>query len=251
MIVIRPGAARSLGVELRGLTAAVAGALLLGVAGGGLFALGGRAERGREAERVAELEGEVARLTEENAKVARLAGRLDSVEAKYRRLQRVMSGDIAPSGKDILLPRLGGGGERGMGGGVARPYEPTMWPLAERGFVTRSFGDTAEAPFGGHVGVDIAVPEGSYVRASGAGQVTEVGEDTVYGRYIRVGHAGGLSSLYAHNSWLFYAAGDSVQRGEVIALTGNTGSSTAPHLHFEIERAGAPVDPLEFVSGAR
>ncbi len=79
----------------------------------------------------------------------------------------------------------------------------------------------------------------------------DAGQDEEYGRYLRIGHAGDVSSLYAHNSWLFVEERDSVEAGEVVALSGNTGRSTAPHLHVEIERSGAPVDPLEFLGAGR
>lgn len=78
--------------------------------------------------------------------------------------------------------------------------------------------------------------------------VAEAGEHPEYGLYVRVNHRDGLSTLYAHNSWLFVASGDSVETGEVVALSGNSGRSTAPHLHVELERDGVPVDPLVYLS---
>ncbi|MFQ5529359.1 MAG: M23 family metallopeptidase, partial [Gemmatimonadota bacterium] len=77
----------------------------------------------------------------------------------------------------------------------------------------------------------------------------EAGEDQEYGWFVRVQHGDDVTALYAHNSWTFVMAGDSVEAGEVIALSGNTGRSTAPHLHLEIERRGVAVDPLPFVAG--
>jgi murein DD-endopeptidase MepM/ murein hydrolase activator NlpD len=79
--------------------------------------------------------------------------------------------------------------------------------------------------------------------------VEDSGEDREYGRYVRILHDGGLRSLYAHASWVFAAEGDTVEAGDVIALSGNTGRSTAPHLHLEVEQDGEPVDPLPWVSG--
>src|SRR5690606_28690646 len=117
---------------------------------------------------------------------------------------------------------------------------PTAWPLAGRGFVTREH--LAEIP-GEHPGIDIAVAEGTYVRAAGGGVVEEAGSDDIYGNFIRIRHAGGYESVYGHASELFVAPADTVRRNEVIALSGNTGRSTAPHLHFEIWRNGEPIDP--------
>ena len=125
---------------------------------------------------------------------------------------------------------------------------PAVWPLVEAGFITRAFGDSVpgEEP---HVGLDIAVPVGSYVRSTGSGRVLEAAEDSEYGRFVRVEHDEDLTALYAHNSWTFVVAGDSVEAGEVIALSGNSGRSSAPHLHLEIKRRGEVVDPLPFVAG--
>ena len=186
-------------------------------------------------------------LTEENAKVVGLAARLDELEGTYERLRSVMGGEVAPSARDILLPPVRSEGGRTQGQDRDDDGRPVLWPLVESGFVTRSFGDSVPGE-GPHSGLDIAVPVGSYVRSSGAGVVVDVASDEVYGRYVRLEHRGGFRSLYAHNSWTFVAPGDSVEAGEVIALSGNTGRSTAPHLHLEIERSGDRVDPLPFVS---
>ena len=78
--------------------------------------------------------------------------------------------------------------------------------------------------------------------------MTETGDDAEYGLFVKVAHDDEISSLYAHNSWLFASVGDSVEMGEVIALSGNSGRSTAPHLHLEIEREGLQVDPLEYLT---
>ena len=196
---------------------------------------------------VASLQSEVDSLRLENAQVVRLANRVADLETSYNRLRAVMSGEVEPSARDILLPLvptgLDGRGAREPGGSV-----PTVWPLVEAGFITRAFGDSVpgEEP---HVGLDIAVPVGSYVRSTGSGRVLEAAEDSEYGRFVRVEHDEDLTALYAHNSWTFVVAGDSVEAGEVIALSGNSGRSSAPHLHLEIKRRGEVVDPLPFVAG--
>lgn len=210
------------------------------------FGLGLRTGHRRADARAAGLQALADSLTEENTKVIQLAARLQEIESDYQRLRSVMSGEVAPSARDILLPPLRSEGEDR----VARPAEmgqPGLWPLVESGFVTRSFGDTVPGE-GPHSGLDIAIPVGSYVRAAGAGVVAEAGTDAEYGRYVRIQHPDGVQSLYAHNSWTFVASGDSVEAGEVIALSGNTGRSTAPHLHLEIQRGGTRVDPLPFIS---
>jgi murein DD-endopeptidase MepM/ murein hydrolase activator NlpD len=78
--------------------------------------------------------------------------------------------------------------------------------------------------------------------------VRDAGTDDVYGNYILIDHGDGLESMYGHASRLFVRAGDRVERNEVIALSGSTGRSTAPHLHFEVRKDGEPVDPLTYVT---
>ena len=198
-------------------------------------------------EAVAKLQGSVDSLIDENARVTVLAARLADLEVSYRRLREVMGGEVEPSARDILLPPAlsGADPERQT---QASSTIPAVWPLVEAGFITRSFGDNVPGE-GPHVGLDIAVPVGSYVRSAGTGVVLEAAEDPEYGRFVKVEHDEGVTALYAHNSWTFVVPGDSVETGEVIALSGNTGRSTAPHLHLEIEQGGVAVDPLPFVAG--
>ena len=186
-------------------------------------------------------------LRAENAQVVRLAGRMADLEASYGRLRAVMSGEVEPSARDVLLPQ----GPASSGGGESRRTTgsiPTIWPLVEAGFITRAFGDSVPGE-AVHVGLDIAVPVGSYVRSTGSGVVIEAAEDSEYGRFVTVEHDQDLTALYAHNSWTFVVPGDSVEAGEVIALSGNSGRSSAPHLHLEIKQGGRAVDPLPFVAG--
>ncbi len=121
---------------------------------------------------------------------------------------------------------------------------PSAWPLATAGFVTQSLLEGSE---GDHPGIDIAVPTDSYIRAAGAGEVLEAAEDSVYGLFVRIDHGDGFQSLYGHASELVIESGMQVRRGEVIAMSGSTGRSTAAHLHFEILKDGRPVDPLTLV----
>ena len=83
--------------------------------------------------------------------------------------------------------------------------------------------------------------------APGGGAVVDVGEDAVYGRYVVIDHGEGTATLYGHASTTFVRLGQRVRERQVIALSGSTGRSTAPHLHFEVLVNGEPVDPLTFV----
>jgi len=224
--------------------------LVVGLAGA--FAAGRWASSLREPAQVAVLEQQVDSLRRESQKIDELAAALARMESSYMQLREIMSGEVEPSAGDILLPAIGStereNSERERRIAADQPG-PHLWPLVEPGFVTRAFGDTTSAGEGGHVGLDVAVPSGSYIRAAGAGVVENAGEDREYGRFVRISHGDDLHSLYAHASWVFVAEGDTVEAGEVIALSGNTGRSTAPHLHLEVEQDGEPVDPLPWVSG--
>lgn len=214
-----------------------------------LLAVGAAAGLGwaslRESQRVRELEEQVARMTEEQQRLELLAARLDSVENSYARVREVMGGRVAASGRDVTLPVPAAGEEASDGGGDAPPADSAWsWPLSERGFVTRDYGEAGPP---GHPGMDVAVPTGSYVRAARRGVVASAGRDSIYGRFVELHHPEGISTVYGHNEWLFVAEGDTVERQEVIALSGNTGRSTAPHLHFEVRRGGETMDPAQLL----
>lgn len=101
-----------------------------------------------------------------------------------------------------------------------------------------------------HQAIDIAGPVGSPIRAAAAGTVEFAGWGSGYneglGNLVEIRHADDTLTRYAHNSELLVKAGQSVRRGEAIARMGNTGNSTGPHLHFEIERGGRLLDPADF-----
>lgn len=247
LIVVREGEVQSRTVALSRVKVILLATALLTVLGAAFFGAGrwvGNLASGGEIEA---LEAEVSELQRENAAMGVVAERVERLEAEYGQLRAVMGGELGRSQRDILLPPLSEKEATDRRVSERDAGADFVWPVAEQGFVTRSFGDTTSSPRDGHVGVDIAVPVGSYVRSFRTGRVTETGDDPEYGLYVRVVHDDDLSSLYAHNSWLFVDPGDSVEVGEVIALSGNSGRSTAPHLHIEIERQGVPVDPLDYL----
>lgn len=102
-----------------------------------------------------------------------------------------------------------------------------------------------------HYGIDIGCFEGTPVAATKAGIVTYVGTDGGYGNRVEVTHPGGWMTLYAHNNRILAKVGQTVQKGDIIALSGNTGASTGPHIHYEVHEKGIPVDPLKYVSGLK
>ena len=117
-----------------------------------------------------------------------------------------------------------------------------VWPLS--GTVTSGFGYRWGRM---HEGIDVAVPEGTPVRSAKGGTVILASYYGGYGNYICVDHGGGLSTCYAHLSGYASSTGQRVSRGQVIGYSGNTGSSTGPHLHFEVRINGAAQDPMAYL----
>lgn len=99
-----------------------------------------------------------------------------------------------------------------------------------------------------HKGVDIAVPTGTSVRASSGGTVTKAGWGSGYGYVVYIDHEDGKQTRYGHLSRVLVSVGQKVKQGDRIALSGNTGVSTGPHLHFEMRINGTPVDPMKYVT---
>ena len=118
------------------------------------------------------------------------------------------------------------------------------------GYISSYFGERAD-PFDGreafHKGVDFAGNLGSGVVAVAAGIVTWAGERSGYGKLIEINHGDGYVTRYAHNQRALVSVGETVKRGEPIALMGSTGHSTGPHVHFEVLHNGRQVDPLSFI----
>ena len=102
-----------------------------------------------------------------------------------------------------------------------------------------------------HKGVDMAAPTGTSVFVACEGEVLRTGYDAGgYGRFIEVAHPNGMSTLYGHLSRLDVASGDKVEAGARIGLVGSTGRSTGPHLHFEVRRNSAQVNPTTVLGQA-
>lgn len=124
-----------------------------------------------------------------------------------------------------------------------------VWPTTGK-TVTSTFGGRA-SPGGigstNHKGIDIGVSVGTDVFASKAGTVTRAGSFGGYGNCVDIDHGNGWSTRYGHLSKILVKKGDTVTQGQVIAKSGNTGNSTGPHLHFEIQQNGTAVDPLKYV----
>jgi murein DD-endopeptidase MepM/ murein hydrolase activator NlpD len=123
---------------------------------------------------------------------------------------------------------------------------PTFWPV--RGFITNRFaGAGSEKASLFHAGIDIAVDRGTPVRAAAGGEVIEAGWNDAYGHYVQIDHGYGIKTLYAHADMLVVIEGERVAQGQTIAYSGNTGKSSAPHLHFQVTQNNIPVDPLKYL----
>lgn len=116
------------------------------------------------------------------------------------------------------------------------------WPLS--GAISSTFGMRDGRP---HEGIDIAVEEGTPVRVTSGGRIIFAGPRGTYGLAVIVDHGGGVRTLYAHCSRLLVTEGKNVDAGDIIALSGNTGRSTGPHLHLEVLKNGVPLDPLPYL----
>ena len=98
-----------------------------------------------------------------------------------------------------------------------------------------------------HEGIDVSAPMGSPIEAPAAGVITLAGWETGYGNTIKINHGVGIVTKFAHASKLLVKTGQRVSRGQRIALVGNSGLATGPHLHYEVHVNGRPVNPLKYV----
>ena len=124
-----------------------------------------------------------------------------------------------------------------------------IWPLPSSTRITSGFGGREEVMQGSgtfHSGVDIGTPAGNNILASGT--VVAATYHWSMGNYVLIDHGSGIYTVYMHSSKLLVSAGDYVNQGDVIALVGSTGLSTAPHLHFGLKINGSYVNPLNYVS---
>lgn len=123
--------------------------------------------------------------------------------------------------------------------------------LPTQGWLTSAFSSMREHPVlhvaRAHEGIDVVAPMGAPIEAPAAGTVISAGWETGYGYSVAIDHGYGITTRFAHASKLLVRRGQRVERGQRIALVGNTGLATGPHLHYEVHVRGRPVDPLNYV----
>jgi murein DD-endopeptidase MepM/ murein hydrolase activator NlpD len=128
---------------------------------------------------------------------------------------------------------------------------PTRWPI-EDAELTSPFGNR-EDPITGHrafhAGLDFAAGPGTPIHAAAGGRIAFAGFRSDFGWMVEIDHGNGLTTRYAHASRLVVQPDALVMPGEVIALSGSTGRSTGPHLHFEVLQHGEPTDPRHYLAG--
>jgi murein DD-endopeptidase MepM/ murein hydrolase activator NlpD len=133
---------------------------------------------------------------------------------------------------------------------LGQEIHPEGRPVSS-GYISSGFGQRVDPFTGGeefHEGIDFAAPEGTRVRAVAAGIVTWAGARGGYGNMVQVDHGNGYATRYGHAYKVLVHVGEMVKRGDVIALVGDTGRSTGPHVHFEVLKNGHEVNPARFVA---
>jgi murein DD-endopeptidase MepM/ murein hydrolase activator NlpD len=121
----------------------------------------------------------------------------------------------------------------------------------EHGVLSSKYGKRID-PFTGkqehHKGIDIAGKEGSHILAVADGVVTWAGERSGYGNLVEIRHGNGYVTRYGHNKQPLVEAGDTVSKGDAVALMGSTGRSTGPHVHIEVIHDGKQVNPVKYLN---
>ena len=209
---------------------------------------------------VGRLERENAVLTSQTQKIDEIRAEIAEVE-KMRRQIESWAGMASPEGEGVA--------EGAEEDDNAYVYVP-MWPrrycyeimrdvylyhshllpdmiIPASGWVSRHYivGAGGEPS---HPGVDIVAATGTPVRSALDGEITFAGWDEVYGNLVRIEHNDSISTVYGHNDEILVKEGERVAKGAVIARVGNTGRSTAPHLHFEVLKNGIAEDPTLYVN---
>jgi len=187
--------------------------------------------QGRRRDLVDARVGQEAALAKVRHHETELDGDVESIQAK-------IAEELAATGSMPLPP-----------GAIKAGSGSMIWPVD--GPIASGFGArTIEGHYEYHPGIDIAVPEGTPIRAALAGTVAfteSEAESGGYGNYTCIDHAGGLSTCYAHQSAFAVNAGQPVQQGEIIGYSGCTGYCLGPHVHFEVRIYGEVTDPLSYL----
>lgn len=192
------------------------------------------------------------KLAAENERLLRYQYKVQMLEENMNEARQVVQQIAELAGVEYRLPELPDDStlfaamDRTSVAMLNRSIGPDLsWPsgLPIQGFITQDF--ELDDPSRFHPGIDIACAEGTPVLAVAIGTVVYADFDSTYGLMLVVQHNDTVSTLYGHNDSLLVTVGDRVSIGSRIALSGNTGQSTAPHLHYEVRVHDEPINPLD------
>lgn len=225
---------------------------------------------GALARRVAQLHAHVMRLDAAGSRLTEIAG-LDKGEFDFARAPPVGGPEAAAPGEPVAVADVLASldafekqladRERQMrvledlllASRLQKEVRPSGWPV-ENGWISSLFGNRMD-PFTGlrafHAGVDFAARQGSNVLSVAAGIVSDVGDRFGYGLLVEINHGNGYVTRYGHNDSALVAVGDRVRKGQAVALVGDSGRSTGPHVHFEVLLNGRTVNPHQYIQAAR
>ena len=167
----------------------------------------------------------------------------DDIQSSYKHLEKLF---IEIEEREIMYNKMEAMLLRQS---VLKETLPSIYPVNVP-YRSSSYG-WRQDPFRGvrafHSGLDFSAAHGEPIIATAGGIVVEASQGRNYGKFITIKHGDGLETRYAHASKLFVKKGDLVNKKDIIALVGNTGRSTGPHLHYEIRLKGRPLDPTNYI----
>jgi len=212
--------------------------------------------------RLAVLSVETSRLSSENETLRIENQKINEIEAELARLDGVrreieawagiMTEQAQAADPEVFTPVIASLWPRRYTYAIMKPFyvEKPVYPggmlRPASGWISRGY-NLEEGHGDSHHGIDIAAATGTPVRSALEGRVMAAGWDDIYGNLIVIEHSDSLTTIYGHNEKIWVKEGEHVTKGQVIASVGNTGRSTAPHLHFEILIDDKPVDPQLYV----
>lgn len=191
------------------------------------------------------MEDSLAKKRELAAKQAASQAILDELASSDKEITKEMKeAKAAEQAAQAEIARLvSGDGSRYVGGKF-------LWPTTNSYTITSPYSMRVHPTLGvykQHTGIDIGAAYGTTVLAAAEGTVIIAGWNKAWGNYVVINHGGGVTTLYAHNSSLLVSKGQYVTRGQGIAKVGSTGYSTGPHIHFEVQVNGNPVNPMAYL----
>jgi murein DD-endopeptidase MepM/ murein hydrolase activator NlpD len=210
------------------------------------------AELEQECQKVNELATILKRAAEADQQIRMIAGGMMNLKTTAGENQGVSTANMEKAVRarvgTELAPRQGLGGQEPPPD--LRPLLHSMsynfvWPIYG-GWITNEFMDGTSSEQK-HLGIDIAAKIGTPVKVTANGVVSFSGWSSDFGNLLIIDHGNGFLTRYGHNSRVVVEKGDIVKQGKIIAFTGNSGRSSAPHLHFEIWKDGVPVNPRDYL----